>query len=147
MNPELVNKIKAIPNIDNGGCGMAALAIARYLEQRGKFYEIVYLYQHFGEYMENEQLLKDGKPLVAPYHAVVVDDDGPIRADYYLDEDWAGFLEEQHVLSIQMLKDSLGLAGTWNRSFDRKLGASLLEDVLGIHLKDDIQPSKKRSKK
>ncbi len=130
--------LKDIPNIHEGGCGISALSLYRWLKKNGDKNDIkfVFLYRDDDEeeYLNNSGVLKNkkGEP-VAPCHCCIlhkkkfIDSEGEVDIEDY---EWVQQIKEE-----DFLKRALDNVGTWNSTFDRG-EIKKIEEGLGIGLED-----------
>lgn len=119
-----------IPNINRGGCAIAALAMYRYAKRLGLNAQIMYLYQIKEDYNTN-CLAVDG--ICDPsncMHAVCVMDNNSWDATKYVPVHVYGY---RHFVPEELVKKSI-ITGTWNPEFDTKKYLPEIEAVLGEKL-------------
>lgn len=143
---EVLRYLSSIEYINRGGCGIAALAIHRWLEKNGmlKDTKIVFLYDYMTHmlYNTNYEILnknRNGIPEGAP-HIVVK------RLNKYLDSE--GYLKKTHIdfrysNKLEVDTDFLLTAinnnrGKWNELFDRKKQIPKIAKNLNIDLSDVV---------
>lgn len=133
------NYLASIPNINKGGCGVAALAMYRWLKKNNQLcsnFKFVILYScwHDADIIENNKhVLQTGHgSAVACSHICitngmyeVIDSDSEIDASNYKD---VQYISEEWFL-INMLDN----VGSWNTLFDRKWVKSI-EKKLNIDI-------------
>ena len=128
--------LQSIPNIDNGGCAIAALTMHRWLKKQGKVSEIVYFYgEHSLNAMkENNSLKLHGKGVpMSCSHAYI-----KYRNQYY---DSDGMIDDprlHHTLTEEIVVQTINNLdfGSWNDDFDRKKFIPQIEIRTEINLKD-----------
>lgn len=115
--------LSKIPDINEGGCGISALSIYRWLEKNNikdnnKF---IFLYNagEKKEYLNNRKVLRNGEgKATAPLHCCIlhegkfIDCDGGIDIGKY---NWVQIIDEE-----QFIKKAINNVGTWNDCFNRK---------------------------
>ena len=143
---QVLRYLNGINNINGGGCGIAALAIHRWLEKNGmlKDTKIVFLYDYMTHmlYNTNYEILnnnRNGIPEGAP-HIIVK------RLNKYLDSE--GYLKKTHIdfrysNKLEVDTDFLLTAinnnrGKWNELFDRKKQIPKIAKNLNIDLSDVV---------
>lgn len=136
-------KIQAVPNINRGGCGIAALALYRWARARGIWTDsrgFVFLWEEGDEWEadRNDQRLLDGQisQAVAPNHVVLRLYDGLYDSDGPYDVEQAGDIPQLYELDEAELVCVLNNTGAlWNDEFDRE-DITLIETALGVSLAD-----------
>jgi len=132
-----------IPNINSGGCGIAALAIYRWLKQNNQLTkDTKFVYYYFSEdrseisynhYLNNSNVLENnnGEPEACAhagiyYRRKYLDSNGKI-------DTWK--FEHDHYVNEKFIVNSINNLGCWNSSFERShIGE--IEDRLNIKLND-----------
>lgn len=134
MTPELWafrEFLSKIPNINRGGCAIAALAMFRYGKRLGLNVHIMYLYQHRDDYVNNLLALQgECEPSNCMHATVVVDNEAWDSIKYVLTYiyDYKHFVPEEFVVR------SLNIETHWSPEFDRKKYLPEIEAVLGEKL-------------
>lgn len=134
----------AIPDLHEGGCGIAALSCYRWLEKNNpeKLSEFSVIYCYYEEegrrYAQNYSSIesKNYKEIWTPPHVVVL-------YEGTLLESGGGDLEQSdfklfHAVPVEFLIDNLKY-GAWNYIFSRFVWCPVIEEVLNISLQDVIQ--------
>ena len=125
---EAIDTLNGIPYINSGGCGISALALARYIHKDNP--NIKLKFGFMGDYGKDENGNRD-----APCHVVLmwnghrIDTEGidsPLSYVWYLSE----------TVSESDLVASLANVGSWNSSFDRERELPVIAERLGIDLSD-----------
>lgn len=125
--------LRSIPDIDFGGCGIAALVIYDYLVVNKVDAEIVYAYHSYDpDYETNLSAIQNGGDrLQACAHAMVKvnglfhDCRGERRVDTYA---------RHHAISREMVVKSLDSSG-WNDTFKRYRYLPVIEKAIGYDIK------------
>jgi hypothetical protein len=144
---QVLKYLSRIPRINNGGCGVSALAIYRWLEKeklliknsilKHKDTRFVFLYE-----FDNEHLFKNNKKAInnpnveaiAPNHAVIfhkgnyIDCDGTVNISRY---EWI-----QNIRNEEFILRANNNVDYWNPDFDRNKYIKLIEKRLNINLSD-----------
>jgi hypothetical protein len=141
---DITKFLSTIENIDNGGCGIAALAVYRWLIKHNKHkgIKIVYLYEDCCEKNsdKNCEIIASKNPHkqpICPCHVALkrnnrfIDDKG-FRSE---DEIFEWFIE-YHDVTIDFLLKTVNRIRTWNNDFNRSKYIPILESSLGIDLSD-----------
>jgi len=133
---ELRKYLQSIPNIDNGGCAIAALTMHRWLKQRDRKSEIVYFYgdQSLNSMKENNNFQKSGKGIpMSCSHAYV-----QYLRRYYDVEGITDDPRPHHSLSEAVVVQTINNVDfdIWNEDFDHKKFVPLIERNVGVNLKD-----------
>lgn len=132
---KVLNYLSKIPDINCGGCGIAAYASYLWMKQNQPKVKvnIVYCYRASSDecYLENEKLLKrlKGYPKGCS-HAVIQIDDKYYDCDG--ERDIEGY-EFNHRLPISVVIKTL-MADNWNYDFDRRTYCPRIERDLMIEL-------------
>jgi len=128
--------LSSISYIDQGGCGIAALAMYRWLKMNeGVKVKFVYLDSREYNHNQNKQYIekKDGCPNACNHIAISYNKE---------------FIDCSSVVDISMytfrivtanesaLIDTINNIGSWNESFDREKYIPLIEKKLGVKLSD-----------
>lgn len=125
--------LKEIPNINRGGCAIAALAMYRVGVKLGMNIQIVYFYDYDDDqaYKQNGVVaeLETGKVTYCTHAGVVID-------NHYMDTG-GGLLNHRypyyHILSEPLVIRTLKEAG-WNPDFYRPKWLPIIEEVIGEKL-------------
>ena len=143
---EMREFLNSIPSINSGGCGVAALAMYRWVEKNMPDYKADVIFHMFhrskDHYTNNKKLIKTNQfcnDLVAPSHigiqiknvTPVLDSEKSLKKDLY------GFVIKTN--SEDVLINALNNVDTWNPMFNRKKRVPRIEQHLGIDLSDVIQ--------
>lgn len=132
----VLSYLDSIPNINNGGCGIAALAIYRWLKknQPEKECKITFLSDNYIYSLNCEKLKSNILSLVVPSH-IVVEIDGKF---YDSDGEYPNYrgncyyqVKEDHLITTINCPD----CNNWNDVFKRKHTKSIAK-TLGIDLSD-----------
>lgn len=132
--------LETIPDINRGGCGIAALSLYRFVKQRfKKESKIIYLYCNADMnkyvdpvYYQNEKVLQGNnrcKP-TAPSHCIIGLDDKEYDTSRF-SRGWVS----RHVVEEKFLLKTLKNTKSWNRDFDRSYIKDI-EECLKIDLSD-----------
>ena len=130
--------LSKIPDINEGGCGISALSIYRWLKKNEKEDNNKFIFLYRGcdekEYLNNRKALRDNKQrAVAPLHCCIlyegkfIDCDGGIDIGKY---NWVQIIDEE-----EFIKKAINNIGTWNDCFNRK-HIGKIEKKLNIDLSD-----------
>lgn len=144
--PETIEEVQAvlreIPNINNGGCGIAALSIHRWLKESMLHASamIVFGQRDYNTFKQNAQAQIDtsNKPGAASHIGVliydytnnkqmVIDCDGTFDITEY---SYANLTDDKFLLK------SINVCDAWNHLFRRKNHVKNIADALGIDLSD-----------
>jgi hypothetical protein len=153
MNPELsplLEKLDEIQSINCGGCGVAALAIYRWLEKRGEKSEIVFAYDYKEDLMHNNQCRAQNGNLKAPCHVLVfcqgvyIDSRGGRDYPSWDDKslEWKHTATEEELLnSLNKPKEEHAIESHfgWNPMFKRS-NVPEIASIMGVALNDVIYP-------
>ena len=128
--------LSKIPYINDGGCGISALALYRWIKNNLEIgnTKFVFLYNEENRYLNNTRVLRDEEgEAEAPDHCCLlykgefVDCDGDHIVSKY---SWIQMIDEE-----DFIKRALDNVGDWNSCFDRG-EIKNIEDGLGIDLED-----------
>lgn len=121
--------LASIPSINSGGCGVAALAMRRFLKKASVSSDLFYETHREAD----EELLESNTPLAPPHVVIrvhgVIQDSSRIRSD-------SGGIIARHIFEVS--EDYLVLSikeGRWNCRFDRTYVPEI-EEKLGVDLSD-----------
>ena len=138
---EAIFQLSKIPNINNGGCGVSALALAEYIENNedcsgGHKPRFVFLYHYHNDdlYSNNTKAQFDSKLIPkAPAHIVV------LWKGLYIDSDGEHDITNYQYVQFINKKDFLIKAikniNSWNRCFNRS-NIKQVKEALGVNLTD-----------
>lgn len=134
---EVTEFLSSIPDINAGGCGIAALAILRWIEKNASEMlndiQIVFLYNDSWQYNTNCTMIQSGeKSLVVPAHVVLRTNKGE-EIDAHCD--WC---EQEHPVSLDHLITTINdpIENGWNPWFERKTQVKKIAEKLNIDLSD-----------
>ena len=131
--------LSGIPCINEGGCGIAALAMYRWLKKNHTSEEMskikfVYIEWDDDSVYEHNERFNDGYWLDAPTHCVLLYKGNYIDSNGDVDFDkWGDYTFEINDESV--IVDSI-INGCWNSMFDREKWIPIIEKELGIDLSD-----------
>ena len=145
MDTETLEKLKKIrteiKTINSGGCGIAMLAIYRYLKNNQKLKgdeKFVYLYWNSDDpyYQQNNKYLNEGVgEMQSCCHAVLFHD-----SKYW---DCGGHFECNYNVKMifspeneKIIVESCNNIGAWNVCFDREYQLPKIESILNVDLSD-----------
>ena len=143
---EMREFLNSIPSINSGGCGVAALAMYRWIEKNMLEYKVDVIFHMFhrekNQYKNNKKLIKTNQycnDLVAPSHiGIQIKNVTPVLdSEKTLDKHSYVFVIKTN--SEDVLINALNNVDTWNPMFNRKKRVPLIEKRLGIDLSDVIQ--------
>lgn len=128
------------PDINRGGCGIAALSTIRWADKNNKpIPESVFLYTSWEKDMaeENQSLIKNGhiKDCYVPAHIALLVDDRVIDSDGVID---SGLYPVTHMDVSPGELLVLINRGDWNDTFVRKVGVPKIMGMLKIDLSDIV---------
>ncbi len=108
--------LSRIPNIDRGGCAIAALAMYRYAKRLGLEAHIEYLYTIEQNYNQNCAAIEGAGIGTCCGHAICVVDGNPYDSTgYVVAKEW----NYRHVVPEHIVIQGLRIVNIWNDSFDR----------------------------
>ncbi len=143
---EVRNYLEDIPKIDHGGCGLAALAMYRWLKKnhkgRRKRLLFVYLYsQKTDSYFTNNKKILEGNmgEPTSCGHACIYYDGKYMDSSIIIDVSYYGSV--QHITEEEFIKDSINNIGKWNVKFDRYY-VDVIAEALDIDLSDIVKRNK-----
>jgi len=131
--------LNKIPHINCGGCGISALALARWIKknQPENKAKIIFMYSEdkVNLYNRNEAKLLIGntEELFAPNHACIFYNNLYIDSNCFFKRSDFKFFQE--IKSEQLLLDAINNIGTWNEDFKRE-NITKIEILLDINLSD-----------
>lgn len=138
---EVRKYLSDIPSINQGGCGVAALAMYKWLVKKDKIdytfsFVLCYNYQT-EEYVNNSHVLRTRKgDAVACHHVVIyyeqqfLDCNGKMEPSIY---DTLQFVKYDDAWFMQ---NAINNKSSWNSMFDRKTWVPEIEEMLDISLKE-----------
>lgn len=124
--------LSKIPNINHGGCAIAALAMYQVGKEVGMNVQIMYLYDHESDsdFQNNRYAIYGLAPISECCHAICVVDNTALDSRYEISTSiypYKHFVPEEFV--INSLKEDI-----WNKQFDRNLWLPRIEMFLGKRL-------------
>jgi hypothetical protein len=129
--------LDGIPNINFGGCGIAALALVRWRKANGfKDAEIVYYEDDQYDFQRNERALESGTydDMIAPVHVLL-----KIGSRWYDTEGEYSPPEDDdylfHTIPIEALVTTINVA-EWNDDFMRGIYTPIISELLHVDLSD-----------
>lgn len=137
---DVIDFLSDIPDINAGGCGIAALAIYRWMEKNAskmlENIEIVFLYNDDWQYDTNCTRIRCGEcSLVVPAHVVLRD----VISEYEYDAKcaWMG-RKQEHTVDVQHLITTINIPveNGWSPWFKRKENVEKIAKKLKISLSD-----------
>lgn len=134
---ELRNYLFSIPNIHDGGCGISALFMYKWVKQNMPAADVrfVYLYHSCSEaYTHNDSILKNNSaenPTSCSHACIVLGDE-------YMDCEKlvrpGDFTFVHNIDNEEFILKSLRNRSKWNDWFSRDLYLPIMEQVIGIKL-------------
>ena len=129
-----------LPDINSGGCGIAALAAVRLAKKHNEKVGIMFLYNSYDKrrYDTNQSAIEEKnleKWGMAPSHIAVVVDGIPVDTEGNVDMDryqYTQTVTESDLLTIINFSDD------WNNTFQREIDIPIIEKILDIKL-DDVE--------
>jgi hypothetical protein len=145
----LIKVRQILDNIDDincGGCGVAALAIYRWLKKNNLLFggeEIVFLYCWEDSVFKcNDKVFKGEREpaeLEAPSHIVLNIEGTFIDSTFRTNETLTERYQAKHLgVTEDILLKTINNIGSWNDMFEREYNVPFIESSLGINLKDVI---------
>ena len=132
--------LSGINNINSGGCGIAALAMIRWIRKNlnKEITNIYFIHTFLNPYVEeNRRYINERKGVIcAPSH-VYISFGGKIF-DVFEYELKKYMYNTMQFKSEEILINSINNIGTWNRFFDRKESIPVIEAYLDISLSDIV---------
>ncbi len=141
---EITQFLNTISHIEDGGCGIAALATYRWLVKNNKHkgVKIVYLYEDDSEECANIncEVIASKNPRrqpVCPCHVALLRNGRFIDNKGFRSEAdiFDGYIE-YHEVTTEFLIKTLNRVRIWNDSFNRKKGIAILQQALEVDLSD-----------
>jgi len=133
--------LRSINYINGGGCGIAALAMYRWLEANKYLTsntKVVYLYRNYdkGLYDNNKQYIENGDGEInSCNHAVLFHYGNYIDCRGVLDKVVLNDYPFKQLIEEEILVESLN-TDTWNSMFNREISIPFIEKMLGVDLSD-----------
>lgn len=128
--------LDAIPNIHQGGCGIAALCMLRFLKEKGhKQAKAIFLYSKYNDerYVFNNKSLTSQSSLIVPMNHV-----GIVHKGHIIDCNRS--IEPNEFRHIHLVEDATLVnvlhCNNWNSDFDRETHLPIIIDKTGINLMD-----------
>jgi hypothetical protein len=131
------NFISKIPYINAGGCGIAALAMYRWIENNKPELlnktEILFIYRDDEEdYKTNCELLQTNKTVLkVPSHVVI-----KVKKKLYNNMHWRTY--QEHTVTLKHLINTINNTKkcNWNTMFHRDPNTSIISKKLNVNLND-----------
>lgn len=148
---EMLKFLSQIPNIGDGGCGIAALSIARWEEKYLEIFDQKFVFYYFleesdyADYLRfemNSEILMCGKKyeICCPGHVgILLNSDEDFTEFFDCKRDYAVPSHEVHVVERDVLLALINKPDEWKADFDRKIQIPLIEKKLKISLNDVIR--------
>ena len=133
-----ISVLSKIPDINRGGCGIAALAMYRYLGKKNL--EILFLYRNFKDedYENNQRVINGDTSCIpsAPLHVVLRKNGKFFDSTGDLDDNYVNFAYLfQHTCTEKFLTDAIKKADNWRSIFNRE-HIKEIEQKLKVDLSD-----------
>jgi len=133
---EVCTVLNNIPNINQGGCGIAALTLYKWLEKKNQLADDTRIIYFYYDYRSNIAINRSNKFKTlpaAPYHAVLY------HKGCYIDSNDMNYISthkySQKIKNIKFVIESINNnTCNWNSSFDRN-SVKDIESTLDIDLK------------
>lgn len=139
---DVQHQLRQIPAINSGGCGIAALAISRWLRKSPLHATSMIMYGHhdFGTYKQNNEAMinRENKPGSASHIGVLIYDhtnDKQMAIDCNGTFDISTY-SYANICDEAFLLKSINEVGEWNYAFSRIPNVKALADALDIDLSD-----------
>ena len=128
--------LKALPNVNSGGCGVAALTMYRYLKSKKvKTVGLRFLYHSDSDNFEkNEDVLNTGKGSPVSCTHVCIKYKGKYL-DAVKEVDINDFAENHEITEEFLIKALIENEDAWNGCFDRHLVGEI-QNELNVNLTD-----------
>jgi hypothetical protein len=134
----LLQRLNSINWINNGGCGISALVIYKWLKENNKRnIEFMFLYNQESVYKTNSRKLSKGnKHLVSPSHVVVLWRGKIIDSNGIKTNSYTQLYDYSHIIDdINFLIGSINFS-EWNDMFNRKESIPIIQEITGINIKE-----------
>lgn len=136
----LYDKLHDVHRINNGGCGVAALAVHRAAELLRLSHQILCLYLDIDvdAFNLNLSVVSNGnyKDFMVPYHIAIYDTSWNRVVDSTGTVTTSGMYEYMHSIHEIELVKMLNLSTDWNDTFNRKEQIPVIESILKVDLSD-----------
>jgi len=136
---KLLKQLNKIDSINSGGCGIAALAIYRFLEKHNLINntKIIYLYAYDDAsiYYNNIHNQKNNSILDAPAHVILKHENSYIDSRGIKDRIICNWKEYKQELNVKELLISVKKSD-WNPFFNKRDSIPLIEKIFDIDLSD-----------
>lgn len=141
---DIIFFLGTIEDINNGGCGIAALALYKWLEKHENYKpEILFCYRADSRdrlktnksIMEEDKnnvrtsMLKVPNHIMVKYHEDYIDADG-----FWPDAQFYNRYEAWHTVSVEQLISTIHNYRDWNSDFERDRNVHKIEGFIGIDL-------------
>lgn len=117
-----------IPNIDSGGCVIAALAMYKLAVRLGLEAYIEYLYTFDGQYTQNCSAIEGNGKSTCCGHAICVVEGNPYDSTGYVVRRCWNY---RHVVPERVVVEGLREVNIWNSTFDRNKWLPIIQSELG----------------
>jgi hypothetical protein len=131
--------LSRVPEINRGGCGVATLAMYRWLKENGLLKEdtrVVFLYNNEDKYEHNQRVIQEGEclqRLTVPSHCAICYDGNTIDSKRKISK-WE-YSYKHTFTDIKYLEGIINSVGEWCSDFDRKFVPEIARTI-GIDLSD-----------
>ncbi len=128
--------LAAVPNIDLGGCGIAALVMYRWIKKHDpeNIPTVVFLYRFTSLYKDNTRTMTLGGVPEACSHACIL-----YKGEYIDCKETINIKlrkHNHHIKDIEFVEKSINNVSDWNEDFDRKEWINLISYMVEIDLSD-----------
>lgn len=136
MLEDTYKRLEKVPDLNCGGCGIAALAMIKYAEKLGIKVAIVFLYRSYAEDMADNNMsqLASGNvdAVEIPNHIAL------LEGDMVIDSEGNPLDRYQICHSGVTTEELLALIFQegWNSHFSRRKSIPMIEEILDISLKE-----------
>lgn len=133
LKDSILPQLNDIPNINRGGCGISAYAIANWIKKQDVRYEPKYIVQN-GDFSNNRECIAKNRPLGDIPHILVEWENFTIDSNG-AQKDWFPRL------SLPISEDILIITinfGRWNSDFNRD-HVETISEIVGINLNEQFR--------
>lgn len=137
---EVLNKI---PELNNGGCGISALSMYRWLEKNNYLQgdeKFLFLYRRNDDFYENNKMALSNNAefcscahILFYFNGSFYDSNG--KQNHHV-HDLRSLYKVKHTVTEDQLIEAINNRVTWNNDFRRSKYVSVIENKLGISLSD-----------
>lgn len=150
---KVLKDLRTIPTINEGGCGIAALSMYRWLKQKNllngdEHFKFLYLYDDYDMFFKNQYetvidaLQNSNSEIITPDHVVFYYSDNHYDSngtkDHIIEADEMYNINLTQSVDEKQLVETINNVSDWSPKFNRNLYVPYIEEKLSITLSDIV---------